>query len=66
MERRTRSYTKLTMPYLFRSGYLTFVFSQLTRRQLTAEDLAVIIDKRHRLRQKAKESHARRAQVALE
>ena len=26
----------------------------------------VIIDKRHRLRQKAKESHARRAQVALE
>lgn len=38
----------------------------LPRRQLTAEDLAFIIDKRHYLRQKAKESHARRAHVALE
>jgi hypothetical protein len=38
----------------------------LPRRQLTAEDLAEIIDKRHRLRRQAKESHARRSAVALE
>ncbi len=38
----------------------------LPRRQLTAEDLAAIIDKRHYLRRKAKESHARLSQVALE
>jgi hypothetical protein len=38
----------------------------LPRRQLTAEELADIINKRHYLRRKAKESHARRSQVALE
>ena len=36
------------------------------RRQLTAEELADIINKRYYLRQKAKESHARRSQVARE
>ena len=38
----------------------------LPRRQLTAEELAGIISKRHYLRRKAKESHARRSQVARE
>ena len=38
----------------------------LPRRQLTAEELADIINKRHYLRRKAKESHARRSQVARE
>ncbi|NOT11224.1 MAG: hypothetical protein HOP23_05230 [Methylococcaceae bacterium] len=36
------------------------------RRQLTAEELADIIAKRHDLRRKANDSHARRSQVALE
>ena len=35
-------------------------------RQLTTEELADIISKRHYLRRKAKESHARRSQVVLE
>jgi len=38
----------------------------LPRRQLTTEELADIISKRHYLRRKAKESHARRSQVARE
>ena len=38
----------------------------LPRRQLTAEDLADIINKLHYLRQKTKESHARRPQVVRE
>ena len=38
----------------------------LPRRQLTADDLAAIITKRHCLRQQAKDSHARRAAAALE
>jgi hypothetical protein len=38
----------------------------LPRRQLTAEELADIISKRHYLRRKAKESHARESQVVLE
>jgi hypothetical protein len=38
----------------------------LPRRQLTAEELADIISKRHYLRRKAKESHARRSQVVRE
>ncbi|MGH9802197.1 MAG: hypothetical protein ACRD82_17685 [Blastocatellia bacterium] len=38
----------------------------LPRRQLTAEDLAAIIEQRQRLRRKAKGSHARCTQVALE
>ncbi len=38
----------------------------LPRRQLTAEELADVINKWHDLRQKAKESRARRDQVALE
>ncbi len=38
----------------------------LPRRQLSTEELADIISKRHDLRRKAKESHARRSQVALE
>ena len=38
----------------------------LPRRQLTAEELADIIRKRHYLRKKTKESHVRRSQVALE
>ena len=38
----------------------------LPRRQLTTEDLADIIGKRHDLRRKAKKSDSRRSQVALE
>ena len=38
----------------------------LPRRQLTADDLAEIIDARHRRRRQAKESHVRRSAVALE
>lgn len=39
---------------------------RLPGRQLTTEDLADIIAKRHRLRQDAKESHARRSMATLE
>ncbi len=53
-------------PMLSFNDLVTALAHLLPRRQLTAEDLAAIIDNRHRLRQKAKESHARRAQVALE
>ena len=53
-------------PMLSINDLVTALAHLLPRRQLTAEDLAAIIDKRHRLRRKAKESSARRAQVALE
>lgn len=38
----------------------------LPRRPLTADDLADIITKRHRLRRQAKKSHARRSMAAFE
>jgi hypothetical protein len=53
-------------PLLSFNDLVTALAHLLPRWQLTAEDLAAIIDKRHRLRQRAKDSHARRAQVALE
>jgi len=53
-------------PMLSFNDLVTALAYLLPRRQLTAEELADIISKRHYLRQKAKESHARRSQVALE
>ena len=53
-------------PMLSFNDLVTALAHLLPRRQLTAEDLAAIIDKRHRLRRSAKESHVRRAQLALE
>ena len=53
-------------PMLSFNDLVTALEHLLPRRQLTAEELADIIGKRHYLRQKAKESHARRSQVALE
>ena len=53
-------------PMLSVNDLVTALTHLLPRLPLTAEDLAAIIDKRHRLRQRAKESSARRAQVALE
>jgi SRSO17 transposase len=53
-------------PILSFNDLVTALAHLLPRRQLTAEDLAAIIDKRHRLRQRAKESCARRSQVAME
>ena len=53
-------------PMLSFNDLVTALAHLLPRRQLTAEDLAAIIDKRHYLRRKAKESHARLSQVALE
>ena len=53
-------------PMLSFNDLVTALEHLLPRRQLTAEELADIIQKRHDLRQKAKESHARRSQVALE
>jgi hypothetical protein len=47
-------------PMLSFNDSVTALAHLLTRRQLTAEDLASIISKRHRLRQQAKDSHARR------
>jgi hypothetical protein len=52
-------------PMLSFNDLVTALAHLLPRRQLTAEDLAAIIDKRHRLRQRTKESSARRAQIAL-
>lgn len=52
-------------PMLSCNDLVTALTHRLPRRQLTAEDLAEIIAKRHRLRQQAKDSHARRA-AALE
>lgn len=45
---------------------VTALAHRLPRRPLTAEDLAALITQRHRLRQQAKESHARRSMAALE
>ncbi|MGH8475386.1 MAG: hypothetical protein ACRER2_06380 [Methylococcales bacterium] len=45
---------------------VTALAHPLPRRQLNAEDLAAIIEQRHRLRRNAKNSQARRNQVALE
>jgi SRSO17 transposase len=53
-------------PMLSFNDLVTALEHLLPRRQLTAEDLADIICKRHHLRRKAKESHARRSQVARE
>jgi hypothetical protein len=53
-------------PMLLFNDLVTVLAHLLPRRQLTAKDLAVIISKRHHLRQQAKESHARRSQVELE
>ncbi len=52
-------------PLLSFNDLVTALAHRLPRRQLTAEDLAEIIAMRHRLRQQAKDSHARRA-AALE
>jgi SRSO17 transposase len=53
-------------PMLSFNDLVTAFEHLLPLRQLTAEEIADIINKRHYLRQKAKESHARRAQVARE
>jgi hypothetical protein len=53
-------------PMLSFNDLVTAMAHLLPRRQLTAEKLAKIIDKRHRMRQQAKESHARKSAVALE
>lgn len=53
-------------PMLSFNDLVTALEHLLPRRQLTAEDLADIINKRHYLRRKAKESHSRRSQVVLE
>lgn len=53
-------------PMLSFNDLVTALEHLLPRRQLTAEELADVIGKRHYLRRKAKESHARRSQVALE
>jgi SRSO17 transposase len=53
-------------PMLSFNDLVTALEHLLPRRQLTAEELADIINKRHYLRRKAKESHARRSQVARE
>jgi hypothetical protein len=53
-------------PILSFNDLVTAFGHLLPRRQLTAEELADIINKRHFLRRKAKESRARRSQVARE
>jgi SRSO17 transposase len=53
-------------PMLSFNDLVTALEHLLPRRQLTAEELADIISKRHYLRRKAKESHVRRSQVVLE
>ena len=53
-------------PMLSFNDLVTALAHLLPRRQLTAEELADVINKRHELRQRTKESHARRSQVALE
>lgn len=53
-------------PMLSFNDLVTALEHLLPRRQLTAEELADIIDKRHELRRKAKQSHARCSKVALE
>ena len=53
-------------PMLSFNDLVTALAHLLPRRQLTAEELADIINKRHRLRRQAKKSHARRSMAALE
>jgi hypothetical protein len=53
-------------PMLSFNDLVTALGHLLPRRQLTAEGLADIINKQHYLHRKAKESHARRSQVARE
>jgi hypothetical protein len=53
-------------PMLSFNDLVTALEHLLPRRRLTAEELADIIGKWHRLRQQARKSHARRSQVALE
>ncbi|MBK1720277.1 hypothetical protein CKO27_22010 [Thiocystis violacea] len=53
-------------PMLSFNDLVTALAHLLPRRQLTAEDLAAIIAKRHQRRQQTKDSHARRTAVALE
>ena len=53
-------------PMLSFNDRVTALAHLLPRRQLTADDLAEIIDARHRRRRQAKESHVRRSAVALE
>lgn len=53
-------------PMLSFNDLVTALAHLLPRRQLTAEELAAIITKRHHLRQQAKDSHARRSMAALE
>ena len=53
-------------PMLSFNDLVTALAHLLPRRQLTADDLAEIIDARHRRRRQAKESHVRRSAVALE
>jgi hypothetical protein len=52
-------------PMLSFNDSVTALGHLLPRWQLTTEELADIICKRHHLRRKAKESHARRSQVVL-
>jgi hypothetical protein len=53
-------------PMLSFNDLVTALAHLLPRRQLTAEQLATLITKRHRLRQHAKESHVRRSMAKLE
>ena len=53
-------------PMLSFNDLVTALEPLLPRKQLTAEELAGIINKRHYLRQKARESHARWSQMARE
>ncbi|MGY6276144.1 hypothetical protein ACW73I_11405, partial [Methylomonas sp. MgM2] len=53
-------------PMLSFNDLVTALEHLLLRRQLTAEELADIISKRHYVRRKTKESHSRRSRVALE
>ena len=54
------------MPMLSFNDLATALAHLLPRRQLTAEDLAAITTQRHRLRQQATASLARRSMAALE
>ena len=53
-------------PMLSFNDLVTALAHLLPRRQLTAEGLADLIAKRHRLRRQAKDSHIRRSMAALE
>ncbi len=53
-------------PMLSLNDLVTALAHLLPRRQLTAEELADIINQRHRLRKKAKDFHIKRQQVANE